>query len=81
MTEIPLAKLRLGTRFYLAMTDGRRIYGTLLDLTPSSAHVQVDGHATRTFTTRDGEQLTFTAARKIEHWDYETLVVPEKKPR
>ncbi len=81
MKEVTLSSLPIGSKFYLQLTSGRKIYGTLLSVGRMSATVQVEKEPPKPFARYDKDgvliesEVKITRVTTIENWDYETLVV------
>lgn len=76
--EVRLDTLRRGAEFDLALeTSGKRIRGSLVELTSGSALVELRQPGRRIFTTGEGAEVEIASSgRKREHWSRSTLVVP-----
>lgn len=48
--------------------------GTLLRVTPSAAHVEIEVNEERVFTTAEGKQVRITKSRERTHWSLATEV-------
>lgn len=76
--EVPLSVLGNGQRFYLVLQlpDGnKKIPGRVIYRTAGSVLVEVEGKGTHSFTTAEGETITFGAGMQRQHWSLNAPVL------